>query len=285
MAIYTLSYINEMKTKEEYSRSSFKKKYNYKPSKEDKDIGTIEVDGSKYKVDMRNRKYTDEYYKHKNHNKTVNKRLKKDNFTPSEEDNNIGTITLRDGQKMIVDKSKSLIPIDKNNYIRSTHSEIDSKDGDIILDRRFFKKKGSNHNERRDATLYHEIGHHKTLNKYYINDKNKDNIDKALEYGKKYEKKGSMHAIPEEFAADRYAASKTSNRAMKKTVRNTYKQIRKELSSNKVNTYKPNKKKSISKDMNEKDISTKYNKDSAIDYTHRSKALNDKKLKSFRIED
>ena len=49
-----LMILNEKKTREEYARRSFKKKYNYEPSKEDPNIGTItDKSGKKYKVDMR----------------------------------------------------------------------------------------------------------------------------------------------------------------------------------------------------------------------------------------
>lgn len=51
---FGLVVLNEKKTREEYARRSFKKKYNYEPSKEDPNIGTItDKSGKKYKVDMR----------------------------------------------------------------------------------------------------------------------------------------------------------------------------------------------------------------------------------------
>lgn len=51
---FGLVILNEKKTREEYARRSFKKKYNYEASKDDPDIGTItDKSGKKYKVDMR----------------------------------------------------------------------------------------------------------------------------------------------------------------------------------------------------------------------------------------
>ena len=43
----TLIALNEMKTREEYARRSFKKKYNFKPDKPGSDVGTITNDGKK----------------------------------------------------------------------------------------------------------------------------------------------------------------------------------------------------------------------------------------------
>ena len=220
-------FLEEMKTKEEYGRESFKKKYNYKSSKENKDIGTItDKNGKEYKVDIR---------KNKNH---------------------------------------------------TTESDLSDKDSKISLDNKFFKLKGSNKNERRDAVLNHEIGHqnlhninpnNKTVDKRnrsgevfkktvtssvknqgldldnneklrkeyganpknirkqvyddlkikdYLKDTNKLDIskrNKSLSYAEKYSKKDKDHHDFSEYEADRYAANKTSEKALKKGIRNYYK--------------------------------------------------------------
>ena len=60
MSIFNLEYcyeqldiLNEKKTREEYARRSFKKKYNFVPDKPGGNTGTIEGEnGKKYRIDM-----------------------------------------------------------------------------------------------------------------------------------------------------------------------------------------------------------------------------------------
>lgn len=290
MAIFHEAYtdaiivLNEKKTREQYARESFKKKYKYEPSKEDPNIGTItDKSGKKYKVDMRK-------------NNTMN----------------IGGVDIK----------------------RQTMADLSSNDSQINLDKNFFKLKGSNKGERRDAVLQHEIGHqnlhnmnpeNKTVDKknrnmsvykntvknmvkdqYMGADISKDSpgfskkenhdIRKQINDGdgmaakyassvskdkeeskqrradqataKKFEKQSS-HANAEEYEADRFSANRTSSSAVKKGVRNAYKVMRSD------------------KDFKNADDDTKkaFNKAAETDMSQRSKALKDedmRKAKSFK---
>ena len=216
MAIFNLKYINslllEMKNKEEYSRKSFKKKYNFKPDKDNKNIGKIKVDGKEYRIDM--------------------------------------------------DKTKD-IKDDDGEHKRRTGALKNDDNNTIYLDKKFFKLKGSDNNERRDAVLQHEIGHHKnetSSSKDHRPNRLKE-LDKAQKMAKKYDKSdlpNQEHTNYNEILADRYAADRTSKSSIKKAVRNIYKINRKEEN-----------------DKNNHDL----NKRMELDYKQRSKALNDNELK------
>lgn len=281
MAIFNEAFIgdiivlNEKKTHEEYAKEKFKKKYNFVPDKPGSSKGTIEVDGKKYNIDI-----------------------------------NSDTIESKTG--------------DKN--------------GSIGVDNRFFKLKGSNKSERRDAALYHEIGHQSLHNsnpksetvdsknrsqKYfrkeiknsiknktgadidddpysaadslfrdkpriislinrmpkdkakefiykngfdeddYLKDSKKedqDRRDKDFEKAKKFEKPKNPHLRAEEFEADRYAANRTSERAVKKSLAN-YNKISKKDSK-------------LSKDV-KSDVAQE-------DFKQRSKALKDEDLRDAK---
>ena len=290
MAIFHEAYtdaiivLNEKKTREQYARESFKKKYKFEPSKEDPNIGTItDKSGKKYKVDMR-----------------------KNNMM------NIGGVNIK----------------------RQTMADLSSKDSQINLDKNFFKLKGSNKGERRDATLQHEIGHqnlhnmnpeNKTVDKknrnmavykntvknivkdqsgvdisknspflskeenHDIRKQINDRGDTAAKYAssvskdkeeskqrradqaaaKKFEKQSS-HANAEEYEADRFSANRTSANAVKKGIRNTYKIVKndKDFKNNPNENIKKSRIKNFDTDMNQ-----------------RSKALKDedmRKAKSFK---
>ena len=248
MAIYNYNYIMEMKSKEEYRRDSFKKKYNYKPDINNKDKGYIRTNGKSYRID-----------------------------------------------------------IDMKN--KSTCADLQNKNSKIMLGKDFFKLKGSNHNERRDAVLQHEIGHQNLHNihpqnlttdiknrtekvvdtiiknnekkkginfdslpkeekenkfkeydrnkclTYLANDEDKNRRNKSLEFARKYET-NDKHSNAEEFEADRYSANKTSESSLKKGLRNI----------NKIN----------SKNSND-------NKERTEDYLQRSKALKDKNMRNSEV--
>ena len=72
---------------------------------------------------------------------------KKYNFVPDKPGSSKGTIEV-DGKKYNIDINSDTI-----------ESKTGDKNGNIGVDNRFFKLKGSNKSERRDAALYHEIGH------------------------------------------------------------------------------------------------------------------------------
>ena len=268
--------LQEKKTREQYAREKFKKKYNFKPDKPGSDTGTITVDGKPYKVDMKKSKTMDVY--------------------------------------------NAAIGADQQTD-RQTSADLNSKEKKINLDNNFFKLKGSNKGERRDAILKHEIGHanmhgiyadknmkspnilKKTLTKtmkdnagidlsddkqlkffgssghdlrkqaydavnmkdYAKNSPNKQERkgrESSYKAAEKYENNG-IHAHAHEFEADRYAANRTSERAVKKGVANAYKLIKQDYKNN-------------------PDIKKMINKSASNDMKQRSKALKDKDLRSSK---
>lgn len=279
MAIYNYNYIMEMKSKEEYARRSFKKKYDFKPDKPGSNTGTITVDGKTHKVDM--------------------------------------------DKKSTVDVSGMRMP-------RQTANAMYGDDRKIMLDKNYFKLKGSHGNERRDAVLQHEIGHGRLHGSDSDNDKKstkvfKDTITKntkdqqgidlsktknfmgvsghdlrkaiydssgikdytknmdkskvkdreaAYAKAKKYEKDGA-HANASEFEADRYAANRTSERAVKKGVNNLYRLSKQDKSI------------TSSTGLKNKDDIKSYRKEinniQSTDTKQRSKALKDKDLKDVKL--
>ena len=281
MAIFNEAFIedilvlNEKKTHEEYAKEKFKKKYNFVPDNPDSSKGTIKVNGKKYDIDI-----------------------------------NSDTIESKTG--------------DEN--------------GTIGIDKRFFKLKGSNKSERRDAALYHEIGHQRLHNSNpksdtvdsknrsqkffrketrnsiknktgidinedpysaarevfknspriasvvnrmpkdqakefiykkgfnedeYLKDSTKedqDRRDKDFEKAKKFENPKNPHMRAEEFEADRYAANRTSERAVKKSLANY----------NKISKKDSKLSKNIKSDVAQED------------FNQRSKALKDKDLRDAK---
>lgn len=255
MAIFneeaTLIALNEKKTREEYARRSFKKKYNFEPDKPGGNTGTItDKEGRKYKVDM---------------------------------------------------EKSGTMDVGEYQVRRQTFADLSDKEGKVNLDKNFFKLKGSNKGERRDAMLQHEIGHQKLHNMNPDNktmeDKNRNmrvfkstiknmvkdqtggiDISKRGEgetkeeghdarkqiydnYGaedyaksikatkeeknqrekdhstaKKFEKPGA-HMNAEEYEADRHAANRTSERAVKRGTRESYKHIYKDFKDGNTKKY------------------------------------------------
>lgn len=209
----TLIALNEKKTREEYARRRFKKKYNFEPDKPGSSKGTITDGGKKYKVDIGKSNYI---YKDSDH------KIKRD-----------------------------------------TISDLSSKDSTIYLgSNKYFKLKGSNKGERRDAVLQHELGHQNLHNINHANkttDKNKRTEDvynavekasgqnkdpvhkklytgystatssdkekrnRALERATELSSSKQVHSVsPIEFEADRYSANRTSKGAVKRALRNAY---------------------------------------------------------------
>lgn len=286
-----LAYMIEKRTRDEYAREKFKKKYKFIPDKPGSDKGTITINGEKRHIDM--------------------------------------------------GKSK-LIDIDGQYQMRQTAANTYSKNGDIILDKNYFKLKNQ---KRRDAVLQHEVGHTKlhsvrgdsnvadprsfspknrgvarrnayhaskenlesmgkeTLKMFGIDPSSKstrkminDNLDdlmgksdkkynerskknpyrkereELLKQAGKYRNKSNSHANEHEFEADRFAANRVGVKNVKAGVR--------EYTNKNKKTYKNMK--GLSNDQ-KKQLIKNYNKVNAIDQKARSKALKDKKLRDAEL--
>jgi hypothetical protein len=241
MSIYNLQYLQEMKTKEEYRRESFKKKYNYKPSKDNKDEGEITVDGKKYKVDMGKSKTisvgndiapratsSDLIYAgnkvYLDNNFFKLKGSKKNQRRDAILQHEIGHSRLH-GVK--ADPDKKSTKVFKNTITKNTEDVWGQ--GAI-----------SNMSKNERKRFYEDQANIKD----YVKDMDKSKIkdrEKAYNTAKKYEK-NSEHANASEFEADRYAANRTSASAMKKGLRNYYKvnnkDIKKEIKATQLNDIK-----------------------------------------------
>ena len=163
--------------------------------------------------------------------------------------------SLGNNANAVITKVPSSSSISKTN--------IKNRGGVVSLGKNFFKLKGSHDNERQDAILYHEIGH-RNMHSEEIPSDIKNNIEhnKVYKIAKSYET-NNPHATAEEFEADRYAANRTSERAIRKAINNSYKLIR--------NKKKPG------------EALKKYNAISSEDMKLRNKALKDNYLRKTGI--
>ena len=152
--------------------------------------------------------------------------LKKYNY---QGDKKSGIITV-DGKKIEVDrntKSKTATLSDGDVAGRTTSADISTDKDRIILDKNFEKLKN---NKRRDALLYHEIGHikYQNPNKSNENDHKHNEREKEKEKLSKYEKFGT-HANKDEFEADAYASTKPNGNHLNRTMRELYKNLKKDI--------------------------------------------------------
>lgn len=236
------------------------------------------------------------------------------NFVPSKEDPNIGTITV-DGDKCTVIINKSKTPKGLNVQ---TGAYTDADRSVIELGKDFFNMKGSHGNERMKAILRHEIGHQKLHNINPDSDtvESKNRTEKVFTYSggdkkdlprymskagskeeqdrrnsdfdkaNKYSKTDvNPHTNAKEFEADRYAANRTSERAIRKGISNLNKLEQKDHDkafSKKVNSNSPS---GSSKSERKKyfdsasELLAKNHAKSEEDIKQRSKALKDDDLR------
>jgi hypothetical protein len=282
--------LQEKKTREQYAREKFKKKYNFKPDKPGSDTGTITKDGKTYKVDIGKSK------KVKIHDLTGEK-----------------TIADRRLQADIADKDSSIILDDRyfklkgSNHGKRRDAMLSHEIGhqnlhNVNSDNKTVDKKNRSHSvyaSTLHATLkdsnnpYSEEDIKKSLKAQNFD---KDNLgsaeeqkrrDKALQAAKKYEKNKEHHNAVE-YEADRYAANHTSEKDVKRGIRNTYKMYkqddRKIIKSAKANPQKyfpTSSRKNAEKEIDK--IARKTNSNNQSDMNQRSKALKDEELRKSDV--
>lgn len=281
MAIFNKVYIDYILNESYKERKkriirSTAKQFNFKPDKPGSSIGTIDVEGKKYKVNI-NAKETEaktgsddsminigkDIYKLKGSNKgerrkaAINHEIGHQNLHNTNSDN-----------KTVDPKNRSKQEFRRgiNNSLKSKYGLDVSKDDDVQnIAHKYFGGSStrikriidSNSPDRNRELLYKNMGEDEYLKN--TSDEDQKNRDKALEKAKKYEDTNkSSHLTAEEFEADRYAANRTSERAVKKALANSNK------------------------------LKSKYhnggtNKEAEEDYTQRSKALKDKDLRDEKI--
>lgn len=298
MSIYNLEAINEKMSKLEYRKKAFKKKYNFVPDKNERDVGTITVDDKKHRVDMKNQGYIE------------------DKSTGVKAPRQTSYILHGDDRKLVLDKNFFKVGKGSNKgkksrdailYHEIGHSKLHGSDADP--DKRSTKvfkdvvtniakdsvgidisdKNSASHKDRKDQ--YDLLGI-----KDYVAGTDKSKIkdrEKSYNNAKKYET-GRPHNHAYEYEADRYAANKTSEKALKSGLHNYYKLNNKE--KNIKSQLKTTKK--ITKEMmpysnihhqydptkeNVKMTQKEVKKKGYDDMKQREKALKDKDLKNDKL--
>lgn len=298
MAIFneetTLIALNEKKTREEYARRSFKKKYNFEPDEPGSAKGTIrDKDGKKYKVntDPGNVGYGIRVHvptsaeimgdaKDSNINLDKNYFKLKGSHKGERRDavlqHEIGHQRLHntDADNKTVDKKNRTMEVYKNvvRGVTKDNSNLDVADDNAI------KSVGANPHDVRKA-VYDQNDAAKKYAKTVGSKEDRKRRNADLETAKRFEK-NAPHANAYEFEADRYAANKTSEKALKRGVRNATKLSRKDYDK----TYNM-----LTMGYGDEEGRKKFKKDSNkaidIDSRQRSKALKDpdmRKAKTYK---
>lgn len=294
-----LMILNEKKTQEEYARRRFKEKYNFEPDKPGSNTGTItDKAGKKYKVDMKPGKMdagmgkidiptSAEIYGDNAKDSKINidknffkvKGSHKGERRDAMLQHEIGHQNLHNAhaENKTVDKKNRTMEVYKNvtkgNVKDNSGADI-SSDEDVGL----ITYDGKNaHEKRKEINDQGETAKHYAKKLGSKEERKQRNAD--LEVAKHYEKK-SPHANAAEYEADRFAANRTSERAIKKGVRNAYKLARKDYDK----TFD-----AITGGYGTKDSRKEFKKDmnntAEVDMRQRSKALKDdamRKAKSYK---
>lgn len=264
--------INE-KTHEEYGKEKFKKKYNFKPDETNSSKGTIIVDGKKYNIDI-DAKDTDSgnkdfdgisldkrFFKVKSSNKSE----RHDAILQHEIGHkNLHSIDSKSNNMEARNKSKKFFREKVDKMVEKKYNtSMDTNAVDIAKKLR---------NNPRVHSALNRMSNDRTREFIYKNEFNEDEYlkdtaskdqerrDGDYEKAKKYEKSSQSHIKAEEFEADRYAANRTLEGALKRGLAN-YNKLSKKDSN-------------ISEKASPKEVEE--------DYQQRSKALKDKDLRDAK---
>lgn len=228
-----LMILNEKKTREEYAKRSFKKKYNYEPSKEDPNIGTItDKGGKKYKVDMRKSSTM-------NVNTVDGQEFEAVRQLSADISNKDSRINIDDkffkmkGSRKGERRDAVLqheIGHQNLHNINSDNKTVDKKNRDPEVHKSVIRgavkdatgidfaegKTKEDHDARKD--LYDNYGAKKYFEKSTKDKEEQKYRRNSLNTAKKYEN-NKNHQNAAEFEADRYAANRTSEGAVKRGLR------------------------------------------------------------------
>ena len=291
MAIFnedvTLLAINEMKTREEYARRSFKKKYNFEPDKPGSSKGTItDKAGKKYHVDINSDNTNAELDGPGSKSSHINLNKKFFNLKGSNGSERRDAMLQHEiGHQNLHNRNKDNRTVDPKNrsaevYKDGVRSYIKDKNGiDIGSDKdiKSHFKTITPHKLRK--TIYgDELEDYMKTSKGSKNEK--ESRDANFRAAKKYEKRGN-HISAREFEADRFAANRTSEGALKRAIRDTYRQTRKKFDEE---FDKNIKNRADRKELENKreECRKEHNISSSLDYEQRSKALKDPDLRKAK---
>lgn len=254
---FGLVVLNEKKTREEYARRSFKKKYNYEPSKEDPNIGTItDKKGKQYKI------VTDETDILKDGSKRKRPTQARVNDADSTIDINSDIYKMKGSHKGESIKAAIEHEIGHQNLhnYNPNNKTVNSSNRNFETFRRMHSGSKINISDPKYA---------KQIEDYLATSTASDNDVserlKTIRAAEKYENKKTDHASVEEFEADRYAANQTSDRAVRNMIKNVYRKQEKDLKSGKYDSSVDTKK---SKEIGD------------IDKSQRLKALKDEEIRN-----
>ena len=235
-----LMILNEKKTREEYARRSFKKKYNYEPSKEDPNIGTItDKSGKKYKVDMRKSSTMTANSVDGSNEIEVGRQMSADLFDKDSkinvDDKFFKIKGSRKGERRDAVLQHELGHQNLHN-INPDNKTVDKKNRDPEVHKSVIRgavkdaigidfaegKSEEDHDARKD--LYDSAGAKKYFEKSTKDKDEKKYRRNSLNTAKKYET-SKNHQNAAEFEADRYAANRTSEGALKRGLRDYSKKL------------------------------------------------------------
>ena len=241
----------EKKTRNEYAIEKFKKKYQFKPSEPGSRTGTIVVDGETYDVNLDSDLCAtdgDTVYLNKNFFRLKNGKRRDAILQHEIGHSKLHTYNsydgLNKGGKHIDETLKTKKALEQ--HVKSTVDNAQIKTA--ILGKKAVE----------DGIRNDEI-----FKKHAASTNNSPKRDAVLDAANKYHHDGTPHENTQEVEADAYSASRVSASQMKRGLRDTYKQAKKEFK-------KPKYKEHI--DMKQ------FMKSASSDYNNRSKALKDRDL-------
>ena len=310
-----LNIITEKKTKEQYRMDKFKKTHNFKPDKPGSKTGTILVDGKRQRVDLDTKsgifKHVDgQYYQRvlgaNLHDKDSTIYLTDDFFKTKNPKRSEAMLQHEIGHTKMHSTNPHSIAIDKkklNPQIIKT--QVNTQ---WLTMKKLYKQYGFSNSDieaMKDETvksLYEQIPKSDKIdymkifkkvakkNPEYVKGRN-DIYNKA----KKYDNGNNPHVNANEIEADRYAANRTSEKDLKRGLRETYKktlstkgvqkQIKSSIQAMNMNETGKRNIKGQSTKMPKKYVSDQRkesNKLASEDYRMRVKALKDKDLRNSK---
>lgn len=297
----------EKASTEQYRLSKFKKKYHYDPSKK-----TITVDGEVYKVDLDHYKSGVMYCKNQMGATVATIRqtaadLQNDdpvihfdrNFfklkNPKRQDailqHEIGHTKLHNTNLSNPHTDKSAVSGNAFNEMFKVAYKSAEEQVDILYKSLFGRSMTSSEKKELITTIKKTILPKKDeYMKLSTNQQKAKLRDDMIKIAKKYTKNSdSSHANPQEVEADRYSANRTSEKDIKRGVREAYKHAKKDEDIRKDikalrKIQDPNNKANLGIDRETVAATKKnLNKEGQVDMERRSKALKDDELRNSKI--
>lgn len=264
MAIFNESFtdnllvLNEKKTREEYRKRSAKKYFNFEPDKPGSDNGTItDTKGKRYKF------VTDEKYKSndgKMHKSSTHAKIHDSDSTIVANSDIYKLKGSHKGERIKAAIEHEIGHQNLHNY-HPDNKTVDTKNRNFET----FRRLAADSNVNVGNPSYNKLLKEYLKTSTASSDDVKDRL-KSIRAAEKYENKQSDHTKAEEFEADRFAANRTSDRAVRNMIKNVYRNQDRDIKAGK----NPNQ--TVSSDDTKRE--------GHIDQAQRLKALKDKEIKN-----